>query len=185
MLRKSIHRIYSLALLGLLPAGMAFSEATRQTEIEKESTDLISRVEFAARNIHVDADQLATLSGSLTVSHGTHRDYLNRMKAQVNEGLQPALTRLVEIQPELPEWQQNAIDQMLGSARNLAGTINAAIVTKADTGPMAVPLNTDYRDLIKQVVSHADTLVRTSDAAGDYAAAHVKAAEAGLETPEL
>lgn len=186
MLRKSIHRqIYSLALLGLLPAGMAFSEATRQVPLEKESSDLIAQVENVARGIYSNADQLSILSGSMQISHGTHRDYLNRMKSQVNEELQPALVRLAEIQPELPEWKQTAIDKIMMSARHLAGNLNAAITTKMETGPRAVPVNAEYRDLIERVGDHAEALVKTSDAAGDYAAAQVKAADAGLEVPEL
>jgi hypothetical protein len=186
MLRKSINRrIYSLALLGLLPAGMAFSEATRQTELEKESTNLISRVENVARDLYSNADQLSTLSGQMHIAHGTHHEYLNRMKLQVNDELQPALVRLTEIQPELPGWKQAAVDRMLASARNLASNLNAAIVSKTEAGSMAIPVNSEYRDLIERVSDHAELLVKTSDAAGTYAAAQVKAADAGLEIPEL
>jgi hypothetical protein len=186
MLRKSINRrICTVALLGLLPAGMAFSEVTRQTQLEKESLDLITRVETAARNISSSADQLSGLSSNMQISHGTHHDYLNRMKSQVNEELQPALVRLAEIQPELPEWKQTVIDTMLDSARNLAVNLNGAIVSKKDAGPMLTPLNAEYRDLIERVGEHAGALVKTSDAAGDYAAAETKAAEAGIEVPGL
>ena len=121
----------------------------------------------------------------MQISHGTHHDYLNRMKSQVNEELQPALVRLAEIQPELPEWKQTVIDTMLDSARNLAVNLNGAIVSKKDAGPMLTPLNAEYRDLIERVTDHAEALVKTSDAAGDYAAAETKAAEAGIEVPGL
>jgi len=185
MLRKSINRrIYTLALLGLLPAGMALSEVTRQS-IEQESTDLIGQVASVARDISSNADQLATLSGNMNISHATHHDYLNRMRLQVNEDLQPALVRLVEIQPELPEWKQSAIDNMLTSARGLASSLNAAIGKKIESGSKAVPLNSEYREMIESVSDHAETLVQTSEAAGDFATAHVNAVAAGLEVPKL
>jgi hypothetical protein len=45
-------------------------------------------------------------------------------------------------------------------------------------------MNPDYKRLIAGIYKHADNLVRTSDAAGTYAAARLKAAEAGLQVPK-
>ena len=41
-------------------------------------------------------------------------------------------------------------------------------------------LNADYREFVSQINEHVDSLVKTADAAGDYAEAHQKAVEAGL-----
>jgi hypothetical protein len=44
-------------------------------------------------------------------------------------------------------------------------------------------LNAEYVELIDRIDQHAETLTKTSDAAGDYAAAHRQAIEAGLNLP--
>ncbi len=44
-------------------------------------------------------------------------------------------------------------------------------------------MNEEYKELITRINTHAEALVKTSDAAGDYAAAHRQAVEAGLKVP--
>ena len=93
------------------------------------------------------------------------------------------LTRLNEIQPELPEWKQQSIDKMMTAAQALAADTQAAIVEKNENGTVPMVMNTEYRDLISRIEEHASSLVRTSDAAGDYAAARLKAMEVGVKIP--
>jgi len=45
-------------------------------------------------------------------------------------------------------------------------------------------LNYDYGVLIASIDEHAQALVATSDAAGDYAKAYFKGSEAGLDLPQ-
>ena len=95
----------------------------------------------------------------------------------------PALQRLAEIQPELPAWHQDTIDQMLASAKALAADTNSAILNQNDAGAVPMSLNEEYKELVAGIDRHAETLVKTSDAAGDYAVAHRQAVEAGLKVP--
>jgi len=101
----------------------------------------------------------------------------------VNDGLRPTLTRLTEIQPQLPAWHQDAIDQMLASARALAAATNLAILNLNDASATAPFIDPEYRRLVARIYEHSDSLVNASDAAGDYAAAYRLAVEAGLKMP--
>jgi hypothetical protein len=93
------------------------------------------------------------------------------------------LKRLTEIQPQLPAWQQDAIDQMLASAKALAADTNSAILNQNYAGALPIVHNVEYKELISSVYENAIALVETSNAAGDYAAAHQQAVEAGLRVP--
>ena len=93
------------------------------------------------------------------------------------------MTRLNEIQPQLPEWKQQSIEKMLESAKALAADTNTAILTKNDAGTKPLAMNADYKELLTRIYGHAEDLVKTSDAAGTYAAARLKAAEAGVKVP--
>jgi hypothetical protein len=184
MIVRSIARsVSTLAIVGLLPAAFAASATVEQVKIQKEGLELIRQVEEAARDVRYDAGRLNSLKFNLRTSRWTHVHHLDQIKSSVNEGLRPALARLIEIQPQLPEWKQQSIDRMLDAAKMLAADIDSAILAKreADTVPLA--MNAEYKSLVTRIYGHADALVKTSDAAGTYAAARLKAAEAGLELP--
>jgi hypothetical protein len=186
MLSRSITRSVSmLAVLSLVSAGLlaGASTAVKQLEMEKEGIQLIAQVEDVAKDVRYNADRLNSFSGSTQISRWTERYHLNQIKSLVNEGLRPALKRLTEIQPQLPTWHQNVIDQMLNSAKALAADTNSAILNQKEAGPVPSVLNAEYMELIDRINEHAEALVKTSDAAGDYAAAHRQAIEAGLNVP--
>jgi hypothetical protein len=174
-------RVSMLAVLGLLPAAFLAGETKEQIAVEKEGIELIGQVEEVARDVHYNAERLNSFTRSMMISKWTHYHHLEEIKSLVNNGLRPAITRLTEIQSQLPEWKQQSIDKMLESATALAADTNSAILSKADAGTTPPAMNAEYKELIAKVVQHAEALVKTSDAAGTYAAAHWKAAEAGLK----
>ncbi len=183
MLKGITKKFSTLALFGLIPAALAIGQeiSVKQLQLEKEGTKLISQMEDVARDINYNADQLDALSHRPQLSKWTHYHHLHQIKELVNDGLRPALTRLVEIQPELPSWKQDVIDQMLSSAKALAADTNSAIIERNESKNTPLVLNAEYRELISRINSHAQTLLKTSDAAADVAMAHLKANEAGLE----
>lgn len=186
MLFKSITRNLSiLTATGLLSAGLAFSEpsVSKQIELEKEGIQLIAQLEDISRSVHYNADRLDSLSKGPRVSNWSNAHHLMEIKDLVNKGLRPALARLTEIQSELKDWHQDVIDQMLVSAKALAADTNAVIIAHNDKQAMPPSLNQEYKDLIARINTHAETLVKTSDAAGDYASAHEQALQAGLQIP--
>lgn len=73
---------------------------------------------------------------------------------------------------------------MLDAAKTLAADTNSAILTKNDAGTVPPAMNAEYKDLVTRIYEHAETLVKTSDAAGTYASARLKAAEAGVKVPK-
>lgn len=182
---KSINqRVSMLAIFGLLPLALVAGEVREPFEAEQEGTQLIGQMEDVARNIHQNADRLDSLARTGQVSASTHYEHLMQIKSLVNDGLRPTLDRLTEIQEVLPAWQQDTIDQMLESAKALAAKTNAAILRMKENGNRPVVLNADYREVVSNINDHADFLVKTADAAGDYAEAHQKAVEAGLTVPK-
>jgi len=45
-------------------------------------------------------------------------------------------------------------------------------------------MNAEFRSFVTRVYQHAESLVKTSDAAGSYAAARFKAHSAGVKVPQ-
>jgi hypothetical protein len=170
-----------LAIFGLLPALFVVGETVtlKQLEMEQEGTKLIRQVRDVAKDVHSHADQLNYVAGATQISKRTQRQQLDQIKSRVNERLRPALKRLIEIQPQLPAWHQDIIDQMLTSAKALAADTNSAIRNQNSDGL----LNNAYVELIININKHAEALAKISDAAADYVAAHQEAAEAGLKVP--
>jgi hypothetical protein len=102
----------------------------------------------------------------------------------VNEGVQPAPTRLTEIRPQLPGWKQQSVEKLFDAAKALAADTSSAILTKNETGTTPLAINAEYKSLVAKMYEHADALVKTSDAAGTYAMARMKASEVGLQVPK-
>jgi hypothetical protein len=184
MLFKSINRRVSMVtIFGLLPLTLVAGVVREPFEIEQEGAQLIGKMEDVSRNIHQNADRLDSFARTGQLSLSTHKEHLTQIRSFVNEGLRPTLDRLTEIQQDLPEWQQDTIDQMLESAKALAANTNSAILNIRENGNRPMLLNADYREFVSQISEHVGFLVKTADAAGDYAEAHQKAIEAGLTVP--
>jgi hypothetical protein len=181
MNHKSIARSVSvITALALVPASYLRGATKEQVELETEGTRLIQQVKDVARSTKYNAEQLASFLRAGQVSKWSHRHHLHEIKVLINEGLQPALKRLTEIQPQLPEWKQQSIDKMMESAAALADDASSTIITQNEAGEVPSVLNTQYKDLVSKMINHAETLVKTSDAASAYAEARLKADAAGL-----
>ena len=174
-------QISMLAVFGGLPAPCLVGETVtlKQLELEQEGTKLIRQVRDVARDVHSHADQLNYFPETTHISKRTQQQHLDQIKSRVNEGLRPALKRLTEIQPQLPAWHQDIIDQMLTSAKALAADTNSAIRNRNSNGVV----NNAYVELIININKHAEALAKIADAATDYVVAHQQAAEAGLKVP--
>lgn len=182
---KSVTQSVSmLAVLGLLPGTLTAKDNHEQLAMEKEGVQLIRQLEEVGRDVRYEAGRLTSISGSPQYTKWTHVHRLEQIKSLVNDGLRPALTRLTVIQPMLPEWKRQSIDKMLEAAQMLAADTNAAIWTKNDSGAMPLAMNAEYKTLLGKIYEHSELLVKTSDAAGTYAAARLKAHEAGIKVPK-
>jgi hypothetical protein len=185
MIFESItRRVSMLAVIALVPSAFAAGATKEQLSMQKEGVQFIRQVEEVARDVRYNAERLATFSRDLQINRWTHFHHLDQIRSLVNEGLRPALTRLTEIQPQLPEWKQQSIDNMLEAAKTLAADTNDAILTKKDAGAVPPAMNAEYKALVTRINEHAAALVKTSDAAGTYAAARLKADEAGVKVPQ-
>jgi hypothetical protein len=151
-----------------------------QVAVEKEAIELVAQVEEVGWDVRYHAERLAQFARTNEVSRWTHYHHLDQIKELVNDNLRPALKRLTEIQTLLPEWKQESVDRMLASARELSADASSAYLTKAENATVPPVLNDDYKKFVYGVRMHAEALVKTSDAAHSFAAAHLKAVEAGL-----
>lgn len=172
-----------LAAFALIPSAFATSATVEQRGMEKEGVQLIRQVEEVARDVRYNAGRLNSFTKTMQISKWTHYHHLEQIKSLVNDGLRPALARLEEIQPQLPEWKQQAIDNMIESAKALAAHANDAILTKNEARAIPPAMNPEYKNLVTRIYEHAEALVKTSDAAGTYAEARLKAHEAGVKVP--
>jgi hypothetical protein len=176
-----------LAIAALLPAASMAAEPTpgakAQIALEKEGIGLIRQIEEVSRDAQYESGRLNSFTGTTLASRWTHLHHLDQLKALVNDGLRPALTRLTEIQPQLSMWKQESIDRMLASAQELAADLNSAILAKSRAGTLPTPLNGEYKSLVARIHEHAEALVTTADAAGKFATAQLEAEEAGLSVP--
>lgn len=173
-----------LAALALMSSAFAASVTVEQVEMEKEGVQLIRQVEEVARDVRYNAGRLNSFTSSIQISKWTHVHHLGQIKSLVNDGLRPALTRLEEIQPKLPDWKQQSIDKMIESAKALAADVNDAIFTKSEAGTTSPAMNAEYKALVTRIYEHAESLVKTSDAGGTYAAARLKAHAADVKVPQ-
>ena len=183
ILATMTRRVSMLAAFALTPTAFAASATVEQLEMEKEGVQLIRQVEEVARDVRYNAGRLNSFTGRMQISKWTHVHHLELIKSLVNDGLRPALARLEEIHPQLPDWKQQSIDKMIESAQALAADVDDAFLAKKEAGTVPPAMNAEYKGLVTRIYGHAEALVKTSDAAGTYAAARLKAHEAGVEVP--
>ena len=173
--------VLALTLALALPGMLLASGSSDSTKSRKEALELTRSVERTSRQIQKVTDELASKSRNGHYSNQSHQQSLHQLKIHINEQLQPALSRLTELQPDLPTWHQDAIDQMRTSAATLAANANAAISTRNPGQARLTPvLDTDYRQLVDNMGSRASVLTQVADATGDYASAQLKGNRAGL-----
>jgi hypothetical protein len=185
MPRITLAHIALAAVVAFLPATLPAQDkvAVQQVAIDNESTQLIDKIEDAARSVHHDLDVLR-MNGNRNLSRHSNNHHLTRVKHSINNGINPALARLLEIKPQLPAWKQATVDKILTSARALATDTNSAFMSLNDKALTPIVLNAEYRSFLNTMNEHAERLVDVSDAAGDYADALGQALEAGLEVPK-
>jgi hypothetical protein len=175
------HTVYAVTLALLLPAALMAGETSDQTKTRKEAIQLTQSIENSARKIQTESEHLAVMQKSGSISNFSHQYKLHTIATEINEQMQPALKRLAEIQPGLPDWNQQAVDRLRISAANLAANANAAVFNRGFAAPrQPIVLDTDYAQLLKNIGSQAKTLVQVADAAGDYGEAQLKGHRAGL-----
>ena len=173
---------YALAAVMLLSATFVLAEQSDQMRARKEAVKLTKQVERSAAKIELEAHRLSSMRTNPNISKSTHNYHLYMIAAEVNKQLQPALARLNEIQPELPGWKQEAIEQMRQSATTLAANANAAVENRrAVSVHQPAVMDPEYGQLLSNISDQAGTLLEVADATADYANAQLKGANAGLK----
>lgn len=180
ILNAITRRVSMLAIAGLLPAMLVAAEPEKSIELEKEGVDLVRQVEEIARDVRSHAGRLNQFIRQPQISKATHVYHLDQIRNRVNENLKPAMERLTELRPELPDWKQKNIEMLFETAKSLADDATDAILAKREGRTTPPAMNAEYKALIERVYLHSDNLVKASDAAGAYAAARLKAHSAGI-----
>jgi hypothetical protein len=181
----SLTRVAAIALtaIGLSLSAMADTTTTNNLPAQQKGIQLINQVSDVARDIRYDAEHLDSFDRGVRLSAWSHDYHLNQIKTLVNDGLNPAIVQLQDMQSQFPAWQQQAIDKMLKSANALAADANSAILQRNQSGSTPLARNAEYKAFVKQVYQHAEDLVGSSSAAAAYASAHMKAQAAGIAVP--
>jgi len=173
--------VYALTIVLLLPASLVASESNDNIRVRKEAVQLTRQVESASRKIQDESAYLSAMQRNSQISNRSHQYKLQTIANQVKEQLRPALTRLAEIQPGLPQWNQQAIERMRLSASTIAFHANEAVLNRNAAGSsMPVSFDTEYRRLVENISNHADVLTQVADATVDYGTAQLKGTQAGL-----
>ncbi|HTM17519.1 MAG TPA: hypothetical protein VL135_11460 [Terracidiphilus sp.] len=176
-----LSNVLALGLALLLPGSLMASGLVDKTKTRKEAVKLTKHIERTSLAIQKEADLLHTLSRNGRISNLTHQNGLRQIAAHVNEQLQPAFSRLVELKPELPEWHQTALTEMHASALNLAANADAAIRNRNPDGSgQPAVVDTDYKQHVANIYERASLLAQVADATADYGSAQLKGHQAGL-----
>ena len=69
-------------------------------------------------------------------------------------------------------------------AAALAAHVSGAIAEANDSTPTPPAMNREYKRLVSQVNAQAASLVKTSDAVGEYSSALLKVQDAGVSVPQ-
>ncbi len=185
---KTLAVVGGIALIGftavVAQARGVMDHTPEQIAIEREAVEIVAQVEEVARDVGYHAERLRDLAQNAGVSRWSHYHHLDDIKALVNDGLRPALARVTAIETQLPEWKQGAVDRMMADAKRLADDASSAYIAKANGTGLPSSMNEEYKRFIANVGAHAAALAKTADAAHSYAAAHLKASEAGLTVPK-
>ena len=173
--------VLALGLALLLPGTLMAKELTNQAKTRKEAVRLTQHIERTSLAIQKEAGKLDAMSRNGQISNQGHKHGLRQIKNHVNEQLQPALSRLAELKPELPEWHQTAIERMHISATNLALNANAAIENRNPDGSRQHAFaDLDYKQYLANIHERARVLAEVADATADYGSAQLKGHQAGL-----
>lgn len=181
-MNKSKQRIvYALATALLLPAALMAGETSNRSANRKEAIKLTERVEGVARKIQAESELLRSMQKNTAISNHSHQSSLHIIATHINEDLGPTLVRLAELQPELPQWKQDAIQKMRTSAANLAANTDAAVRNRYSAGTrQPAILDSEYQRLLHNMNGQAEALVQMADATADYGDAQLKGHRAGL-----
>ncbi len=173
--------VYAITIVLLLPATFLVGESSDQTRTRKEAVQLTKQIERSSRKIHSESAHLSSMHRNPHLSKRSHQYKLQAIANEVNDQLSPALTRLAEIQPDLPQWNQHAVERMRTSAASIAANTNDAVLNRNEVGSNRfVAFDEDYGRLVDNISSHAESLTQVADATVDYGTAQLKGANAGL-----
>ncbi len=170
----------ALALASLCFTLPAPGQTPAQIALEREGLELMRQLAEVGEEVEYHAAHLNSYTRNVRITRWTHGHHLNQIRDLVNVGLRPALTRLEQIQPQLPEWKKRAVDNLLAAARDLSADMELAILNSNSVTALPPALNATYKAAIGRIEQHSVVLIKTASAAIAYAAAHLKAAEAGL-----
>jgi len=170
-----------LMAMGLSIPALADTKTDDSLAAQQKGVQLINQVGEVARDVRYNAEHLDSFN--IRISERSHTYHLNQIKGLVNNGLNPALAQLEDLQSQLPDWNQRTIDSMLTSGKALAADANSAILERNESGTAPPAMNSEYKSFVKQVEGHAQNLMDTSDAAAAYASGHMKAQKAGISVP--
>jgi DNA repair ATPase RecN len=179
MLTRKPHIVIATAALGAtLCAPLAMADTIRsesRTPAQEQIAERLDQFEYAAANLRTGLDGYASSMRSLSSHIQSHAYQLNHAKEQVNS-LGDRLAELERLGPQGTDLQQVAVREAKSHLQAVAGRVQTAIaMLNEDQHSSRFPA---YRETVKGMYTHADSLYAKVDAITNYEKARDRAVDA-------
>lgn len=173
ILRKSVYvPLLALGLTTVAPAAVTVKAAPAAVEslspsVENEASRLLKQVKMLSGNLKITGERLEGLSlPHMLDLQRVHADELTEAREQIN-AIGKRLDRLQAIQSAAAPWQQNAIDEIVPVAANVAAHTQSALEHLNESrGFLYAPA---YADYLAGIAQHSSELKSTVDAHLEFA----------------
>jgi DNA repair ATPase RecN len=179
MLTRKRHIFIAAATLGAtLLAPLAMADTIRsdsRTPAQEQIAERLDQFEYAAGNLRSGLDGYASSMRSLSPHIQSHAYQLNHAKEQVNS-LGDRLAELERLSPQGTDLQQLAVRKAKSHLEAVAGHVQTAIaMLNEDQHSSRFPA---YRETLKGMYTHADSLYTKVDAIINYEKSRDRAVDA-------
>ncbi|HZS54242.1 MAG TPA: hypothetical protein VFA65_07545 [Bryobacteraceae bacterium] len=147
------------ALLALVLSPLAFSAVSAKSTIltearmpdpKAEANSLLSEIKWLSGTLTTHATTLESYRGQPKLSWQTHADQLTLARHQINE-IGKRLDRLQDIKYQTEPWQQQAIEQIVPVAAEVADHTQSAILhLNENRGYLLAPVYADHLTSISE-----------------------------------
>lgn len=172
ILRKSVYvPLLALGLATVAPAAVTVKAPVAAQSLnpsfENEASRLLKQVKVLSGQLKATGDRLEALAAAnkLDRQH-THASELTEAREQIN-AIGKRLNRLQAIRSATASWQQNAIDEIVPVAANVAAHTQSALEhLNENRGFLYAPA---YADYLAGIAQHSSELKSTVDAYLEFA----------------
>jgi DNA repair ATPase RecN len=181
MLTSKSHVFVIAAALGaMLSAPLAVADTVRsqpRTQAQEQIAERLDDFKYTAASMRNEVDGYASSVRSNNLQYQSHAYNLNSAREQLN-ALGAKLSELERLSPQGTELQRTAIREAKPNLQAVADHLQTILVMlNEDQRSHRFP---DFRDKVKSLYQHTDSLYTKVDAITDYEKARDHALDAGV-----